>query len=205
MELSLFAAFWAVSILFIITPGIDWAYAIAAGIQGRVVLPAVTGLLLGHFLATMAVAAGVGVMVAREPMLLAALTWIGSAYLLWIGVNMLLYPSVPTAHESQDRQSGRHWFLKGACVSGLNPKVFLLFLALLPQFTDPNGMWPVSVQIMALGLIHIISCACVYLCVGYCSRRVLQSRPGASQWVSRFSGIAMILIALFLISGPLNL
>ena len=27
---------------------------------------------------------------------------------------------------------------KGAGISGLNPKVFLLFLALLPQFTDPD-------------------------------------------------------------------
>ena len=28
---------------------------------------------------------------------------------------------------------------KGAGTSGLNPKVFLLFLALLPQFTEPDA------------------------------------------------------------------
>lgn len=32
---------------------------------------------------------------------------------------------------------------KGAGISGLNPKVFLLFLALLPQFANPHAPWPV--------------------------------------------------------------
>jgi hypothetical protein len=41
------AAFWAVSFLFVITPGADWAYVIAAGLRHRVVLPAVGGLLVG--------------------------------------------------------------------------------------------------------------------------------------------------------------
>ena len=39
MTLALFAAFWAVSILLVITPGMDWAYVISAGIRGRVVVP----------------------------------------------------------------------------------------------------------------------------------------------------------------------
>ncbi|PTU04584.1 lysine transporter LysE, partial [Pseudomonas sp. HMWF031] len=47
MTLSVFVAFWAVSILFVITPGADWAYAISAGLKGRVVIPAVGGLLSG--------------------------------------------------------------------------------------------------------------------------------------------------------------
>ena len=46
------AAFWAVSFLFVITPGADWAYAIAAGLRHRVVLPAVGGLVVGHLAAT---------------------------------------------------------------------------------------------------------------------------------------------------------
>lgn len=48
MTLALFAAFWAVSILLVITPGMDWAYVISAGIRGRVVVPAVAGLLFGQ-------------------------------------------------------------------------------------------------------------------------------------------------------------
>jgi threonine/homoserine/homoserine lactone efflux protein len=84
-------------------------------------------------------------------------------------------------------------------VSGLNPKVFLLFLALLPQFTDPTASWPVPMQIIALGLLHAFSCGVVYLLVGFGSRVVLQARPVAAQVVSRLSGAIMIIIAVLLL------
>ena len=45
-------AFWAVSLVFVLTPGADWAYAIAAGLRHRTVVPAVGGLLAGHLAAT---------------------------------------------------------------------------------------------------------------------------------------------------------
>ena len=82
-------AFWAVSFLLVITPGADWAYVISAGLRARrLVLPAVLGLALGALLATAAVAAGVGALVAREPMVLTVLTVVGAAYLLWMGLGM---------------------------------------------------------------------------------------------------------------------
>lgn len=200
MTLSIFAAFWAVSFLFVITPGVDWAYAISAGLAGRVVVPAVTGLLLGHLLATVIVAAGVGGLVASNPVALSVLTIAGATYLLWLGVNMLRHPSVPRAGEVEQSDSWTRWTIKGLCVSGLNPKVFLLFLALLPQFTDPLASWSVPMQIVALGLIHAFSCGVVYLLVGFSSRAILRSRPLAAQIVSRISGAAMTIIALILIA-----
>ena len=83
---------------------------------------------------------------------------------------------------------------KGAGISGLNPKVFLLFLALLPQFTDPAAPWPLGLQIAVLGLVHVASCAVVYTGVGAGARRVLRARPAAARAVTRFSGAAMVLI-----------
>ena len=201
MTLSVFVAFWAVSMLFIITPGADWAYAISAGLKGRVVLPAVAGLLSGHLIATVIVAAGVGTLVAGYPLALSALTVAGAGYLLWLGVSMLRHPT--TAHAEQVQVSGDwpRWALKGLCVSGLNPKVFLLFLALLPQFTDATAPWPVPLQIVALGLVHALSCAVIYLLVGFGSQAVLGARPAAAVWVSRVSGAAMVIIALVLLAG----
>lgn len=199
MSLGIFAAFWAVSFLFVITPGADWAYAIPAGLVGRVVMPAVAGLLIGHLLATLIVAAGVGGLVASNPIALSILTVAGAAYLLWLGINMLLHPSTPRAGENQASGSWARWTFKGPCVSGLNPKVFLLFLALLPQFTDPTASWPVPMQIIALGLLHALSCGVIYLLVGFGSRAVLQARPVAAQAVSRLSGAIMIMIAVLLL------
>lgn len=199
MSVSIVAAFWAVSILFVITPGVDWAYAIAAGMQGRVVIPAVSGLLFGHLMATLVVAAGVGALVASTPAMLTILTVIGAGYLLWVGISMLRHPATPSAAIMANPPSRGSWVIKGACVSGLNPKVFLLFLALLPQFTDKTASWSIPAQIVALGLIHIFSCGVVYLLVGFSAQAVLQTRPHAAQMVSRFSGAAMVGIAVLLV------
>ena len=92
---------------------------------------------------------------------------------------------------------------KGAGISGLNPKVFLLFLALLPQFTDPNAAWPLAAQIVVLGLVHVTSCAVVYTGVGTGARRVLRARPAAALAVTRCSGAAMIVTGAMLLGEKL--
>lgn len=194
MEISLVAGFWLVSFLLIMTPGADWAYTISAGIHGRRIVPAVAGLMSGHLLATLVVVAGLGVLIAGHPLALSAITLLGACYLLWLGVSLLRHPATVS---SANQLSGgwNHWALKGLCISGLNPKVFLLFLALLPQFTDPHGQWPVAMQMSALGLMHLVTCTIIYLLVGYGSRALLASRPQAARMVSRFSGGLMVLIA----------
>ena len=200
MSLSMFAAFWAVSVLFVITPGADWAYAISAAIRGRRVVSAVAGMLSGHLVATLIVAAGVGSVIAGTPGVLTLLIVAGAAYLLWLGLGMLRYPTAPTAGQNDDAGSPLKWALKGFCISGFNPKVFLLFLALLPQFTDVHAAWSLPLQIMALGLVHVISCGVVYLLVRYGSGTVLGTRARAAQNVSRISGSLMIIIAALLLA-----
>jgi threonine/homoserine/homoserine lactone efflux protein len=197
------AAFWAVSFLLVITPGADWAYAIAAGLRHRVVLPAVGGLLVGHLAATAVVAAGVGALVARSPLILTVLTAVGALYLVWLGIGMLAQPAAPQAHTQEPSGSWLRQAAKGAGISGLNPKVFLLFLALLPQFTDPDAVWPIAAQIVVLGLLHVTSCAVVYTGVGTGARRVLRARPTAARAVTRFSGTAMIVIGVVLLAEQL--
>jgi threonine/homoserine/homoserine lactone efflux protein len=188
------AAFWAVSMLLAITPGADWAYAIAAGLRYRSVLPAVSGLVAGHLMATVVVAAGVAAVIARSPSLLAVLSGAGALYLVWLGVGTLRHPSIPAAGAPAPATSRLRQAAKGLGISGLNPKVFLLFLALLPQFTDPDGAWPLAVQILALGLAHVANCAVVYTAVGTGSRLVLATRPAAARAVTIVSGVLMVAI-----------
>lgn len=199
MDFGILLTFWTVSFLFVITPGADWAYAISAGIRGKVVLPAVSGMLMGHFLATLIVALGVGTLIAQNPMLMTLITVLGAAYLLWIGTHLVRSPSRPSEADVDAMDSSKSWAIKGFFVSGLNPKVLLLFLALLPQFTDPNSSWALSIQLIILGVIHIISSFVVYSLVGYGSQTVLQTRPIAAIMISRISGILMIIIAALLI------
>ena len=199
MIVSLLAAFWAVSLMFVITPGADWAYAITAGMHERASQPAIVGLLLGHLTATIVVAAGVGVLVAKTPFALSALTVFGSAYLAWLGFNMVVNPPVPSAGRDAAATSWPRWALKGFGVSGLNPKVFLLFLALLPQFTNPMAAWSIPVQMILLGMVHVVNCGIVYALVAAGSQSVLRTRPRAARSVGQISGAVMIALAAVLL------
>ena len=199
MSGELLMAFWGVSLLLVLTPGMDWAYVISAASHGRGVASAVGGLLCGHLLATLLVVAGAGALVSRYPLALTALTLAGSGYLLWLGVSMVrqslwLSTSHPIQSTSLVHHYGLHGLVQGACVSGMNPKVFLLFLALLPQFTDPQCDWSLPEQMLTLAGLHFVSCGIVYLAVGYGAKRLLGSRPQASRWLMRGSGIAMMVI-----------
>jgi threonine/homoserine/homoserine lactone efflux protein len=193
------AAFWGVSVLFVITPGADWAYAIAAGLRHRSVLLALAGLLTGHLVATAVVAVGVAALVAGSPVVLTVLTIVGALYLVWLGIGTLLHPSAPVASAQPAMDSAWRQAAKGLGISGLNPKVFLLFPALLPQFTDPGGSWPLALQIIVLGLVHVASCAVVYTAVAVGARLVLGARPAAARTVTRISGALMVLIGLGLL------
>lgn len=204
MSLTAIAAFWVVSFLLVITPGADWAYVISAGLRGRgLVLPAVAGLACGALLATAAVAAGVGSLVARNPTLLTVLTMAGATYLLWLGIGMWRRPGVASSLAGHSGDATWLWVVKGAGTSGLNPKLILLLLALLPQFVRPSDSWSVGTQIVVLGAVHAASCCVVYFGVGMASQRVLGARPSAAFVVSRLSGGLMVMIAVLLLAERL--
>lgn len=196
MATGALAAFWAVSFLLVLVPGADWAYAIAAGLRDQSVLPAVAGLLAGYAVLTAVVAAGVAAVLARSPL---ALTVLGAAYLLWLGITTATRPPAPEAAVDHGSRPWARRMAKGAGISGLNPKALLLFLALLPQFTTRGAAWPFAAQIALLGLVHTANCAVVYTGVGTTARRVLRTRPAVVTAVTRCSGIAMVAIGAFLL------
>jgi len=195
-------AFWSVSLLLVLVPGADWAYAITAGLRHRSVLPAVGGMLSGYVLLTAVVAAGLATAVAGSPTALTVLTGVGAAYLIWLGATTLARPAAPRAEEGGEGDGSGSWVgraARGAGISGLNPKALLLFLALLPQFAARDSDWPFAAQIVALGLVHTANCAVVYTGVGTTARRILGARPAVATAVSRFSGAAMILVGALLL------
>lgn len=205
-------AFWLVALLLIAVPGADWAFTLSAGLRGRSVVPAVGGLVLGYAAMTAVVAAGVGALVAGSPGLLTGLTVVGGAYLMAHGAHTFARPamldtSTGTARDADvDTDAGRTHrsvLFQGAGVSGLNPKGLLIFLALLPQFTDPHGSWPIAGQIGVLGLAFTATCAVFYLALGTFARAVLKARPAAARAVGRVSGAAMVCIGALLLCDRL--
>ena len=203
MAIGAVTGFWTVSLLLVLVPGADWAYAIAAGLRNQSVLPAVGGLLAGYVALTAVVAAGVAALIARWPVLLTVLTVLGALYLLRLGITTVARPSAPVAAAGEGSQPWIRRAAKGAGISGLNPKALLLFLALLPQFITRGAAWPFAAQIVLLGLVHTANCGVVYTSVGAGARRVLRARPAVGAAVTRFSGAAMIVIGILLLAERL--
>ncbi|MEN3539012.1 LysE family translocator [Microbispora sp. ZYX-F-249] len=202
MPVGSVVAFWGVALLLIVVPGADWAFTLGAGLRGRVV-PAVGGLVLGYAGMTVVVAAGVGALVAESVMALTALTVLGGGYLLWHGARTLTssFTPVGTVGGPAEAPSGTGWatLTQGIGVSGLNPKGLLIFVALLPQFTSPDRDWPLPVQMGALGLVFMITCAAFYLALGSVTRTILIPRPAAAQAVHRLSGAGMVIVGVLLV------
>lgn len=200
VDAGLTAAFWGVSMLFVITPGADWAYAISSGLRRGGVFPAVAGMLTGHLVATFIVTAGVAAILTASNVAMTLLTAAGGTYLIWLGIAALRHPATPDLdRESPPTGQGR-LYAKGIGISLLNPKVFLLFLALLPGFTSTTTAFPVGVQMIVLGVIHVANCAIVYFAVGYGAATTLTRRPKAAKIVSLLSGIVMIGLGIFLLA-----
>lgn len=193
-------SFWVFSMMFVLTPGADWAYAMSAGIRGKYIFSAVLGLILGYVVLTAIVAAGIGILISGKPLLMLLLATGGALYLIWLGIGMLRDPPDPVAEgHSSENNSRRKVALQGALVSGLNPKAFMFFLAFLPPFTTAAASWSMPAQLFTLGMIHTMSCSVVYLLVGIGARLVLRARPTAARVVGRLSGVVMLGLGIFLI------
>lgn len=194
MDIALVMQFWVVAVMLALTPGADWAYAISAGLRARSLAPSILGMIAGYTVVIVAVALGLGALVTAYPVTLTTLTVVGALYLIFLGATTLASRPAPIAESGEPIATGG-WgqFLRGSGVSGINPKGLLLLLALLPQFTSPNG-WPSTTQMLALGGLHLLNIAIVYTTVGLLSRRLLRTRPRASSVVTRIAGIAMTVI-----------
>jgi threonine/homoserine/homoserine lactone efflux protein len=186
-------AFWGVAALLIAVPGVDWAFAINAGLR-RQVLPAAAGIVLGYLVMTAVVAAGVGALITSTPIALTALTVIGALYLIWLGGTAIRAPGTITSQPTRGNP-----LLRGMAVSTLNPKGLLVFVTILPRFADPHGSLPMPVQLSCLGLAFVLTCALVYPCVGMTARLLLSAKPVVARIMSRVSGVAMILVGVILL------
>ncbi|CAK7287807.1 LysE family translocator [Streptomyces misionensis] len=194
MDSGLLFSFLVVDLLLVCVPGADWAYVIATALRGARVPRAVAGLVCGYALHTALATAGLAVLVASSP----ALTVVGAGYLLRLGWGVLRRPATPEAGAAAPAE-GRP-FLRGATISGLNPKGLLLYLSVLPQFLTLRGAHlPVPAQTATLGVLHMACCAVVYLTVGALARVLLAARPAAARAVARTSGAAMLGIGALLL------
>lgn len=180
MNPQLFLAFLVVAAALACTPGVDWAYTIAAGLRQRSFVPAVAGLCGGYVLHTVLLVAGLAAVLAGMPGVLGWITLAGAGYLLWLGVGTL-----------------RSW--RGASFSADAPGA----AGIQAAGTQLRTFLPVPVQSGLLGMTFVALAGLVYTAVALLSRSLLQSRPGAARAVTLASGIIMVALGAVLLGEQL--
>jgi threonine/homoserine/homoserine lactone efflux protein len=129
------------------TPGPANLFSIATGMAGgpRAVLAGVAGMLTGTLVWFLAAALGLGALVLAFPRTFHLLTYVGAAYLVWLG-SKALWSGLRRHPDHQDLSSGlkprtaskRKAYLDGFMVQITNPKALVFFSAVLPPFIDPH-------------------------------------------------------------------
>ncbi len=149
-------AFGLAAFVLIAIPGPSVVFVIGrALVYGRAVgLASVLGNSLGLLVIITAVSLGLGVVVAESVVVFTVIKLVGAAYLVWLGVQALRHRSDFTAPQAGAPRSlpiataVRQGFFVGVS----NPKAFMIFGAVLPQFVD-RGAGHLPVQMLLLGLL----------------------------------------------------
>lgn len=130
-----------------LTPGPDVLYIVSSSLRAgaKAGLVAGLGITAGCFVHVFAAAVGVSALLATSATAFTVLKYIGAAYLLYIGLKILLAkpeegdaPLGGTAGDAKVRTL-RDVFVGGFLTNVLNPKVALFFLAFVPQFIVPES------------------------------------------------------------------
>ena len=148
MPLDQLLLFVAAGLLLNLTPGPDVLYIVANALRGgaRAGMVAALGITAGCFVHIFAAAVGVSALMAASATAFTVLKWLGAAYLVYVGLQLLLSKAgsaikLEASHADSTGATGQNAyktiFLQGFWTNALNPKVALFFLAFLPQFIAP--------------------------------------------------------------------
>lgn len=150
-------AYCATALVVLLVPGPAVMYIAARStVEGRRAgVLSVLGIHTGTLVHVAAAAAGLSAVLVASAAAFTAVKLLGGAYLIWLGVRVLIGLRKPLEVEPPVARTSRRVFADAFVISVLNPKVALFFLALLPQFVDP-GRGGVLAQTLVLGVIFVL-------------------------------------------------
>ncbi|NBF00520.1 LysE family translocator [Nonomuraea sp. KC401] len=149
-------SFAAVVALLTLTPGLDTALILRTSLlAGRRPAWGVTlGIQLGTLIWGVLTAAGLSALLAASETAYQVLRWAGVAYLVWMGLRMILTGADAHALPEQQAVGFGKGFGRGLMTNLLNPKVGVFYVAMLPQFI-PEGA-PHAVMGLLLAGVHVV-------------------------------------------------
>ncbi|MGY0537311.1 LysE family translocator [Nocardioides sp. YJ-D4] len=155
-SLNQFAAFALASFVFILIPGPSVLFALGRALTAgrRDAVLSVGGNASGQFIQVLAVAIGLGALVAASATAFTVVKLVGAAYVVYLGIQAIRHRG--DARAALDggevaRVSGWGAVRTGIIVGATNPKTIVFHLAFLPQFIDTSA--PAVPQILLLGAI----------------------------------------------------
>lgn len=196
-----FLAFLFAAVVLAVTPGPGMAYVVARTVAGGRAegLASCLGTGLGGMLHVLAAALGLSLLVAQSALAFNVVKYLGAAYLIYLGIRLLLRQPQEFRVEPVASRGARRALLEGVVVEALNVKTALFFLAFLPQFVAPGE--PVVPQLVLLGSVCVALNTLVDVIAVFAADRLLESdsaRTARARLLTRASGITMLGLGAYL-------
>jgi len=184
------------SVVLIATPGQDMMLVMSRSIAqgpaaGVITAAGVSVGLMGH---TVLAVLGLGAILRTSEWLFIALKLVGAAYLVYLGIMLLLTKRHDLRLGTNDSASLTRLFIDGAFSNLSNPKVAVFYFAFLPQFVSPSSRHP-TLSIFVLGIAFATLTFLVKSPIGLCAGLLsawLRARPGVLAWIHRTSGAVLV-------------
>jgi threonine/homoserine/homoserine lactone efflux protein len=194
-------AFAVAAIVLAITPGPGIAYVVARTVAGGRPegLASCFGTGIGGLLHVLAAALGLSLIVAQSAVAFNLVKYVGAAYLVYLGIRLLLRKDPVFTVEPVATQGVRRALVEGIVVEALNVKTALFFLAFLPQFVSPNE--PLVPQLVLLGSVCVALNTLVDVVAVFLADRLLSSsaaRAARARLLTRTSGVTMLGLGAYL-------
>lgn len=164
-----------------LSPGPSWVYTISVTLgQGRRHgMIGNSGNSMGILFHALAATVGLSAVLSYSANAFYLLKLAGAAYLIYLGISAFRGKELFAVPADRPRRTNWQVFRKGALVNILNPKMSLLFVALLPQFVNSSQPHPER-QIAVMGVMHAVIAFFVHtnvvLLAGAISTRLRSSR-----------------------------
>jgi len=204
IDTSYWFLFLSAALALNLSPGPDLFFVLSRtlGHGRRVGLAAVAGVCSGAMVHVTAAALGLSLLLATAPTLFAVLSYVGAAYLVYLGVSMWRTAGtgfLPKAGTQAGVTPGQA-FWQGVLVDVLNPKVVVFFLAFLPQFVR-EGHGSATAQLLLLGTLVVLGAFLVETLAVLGADQLadwLRSNAAVTLWLERILGGIMVLLGLTL-------
>ncbi|MBC3908858.1 LysE family translocator [Undibacterium umbellatum] len=160
---------------------------------------AALGIGAGTLVHIMAAALGLSALLATSATAFTIVKLAGAAYLLYVGISMLLSKAKSAEQAqagitSQPLLSHRKIFMQGFLTNVLNPKVAIFFLAFVPQFIAADASNK-PLALIVLGCIFnfngMIWCHLLAVSTAFARQR-MRVNQAVTLWLNRFIGLMFV-------------